>query len=338
VWLGFDIGATKLAVVVGDAAGRIAARRRRPIQATGNPRADFEAMLRDAHELLAEARVAPADLLGVGVAAPGPIDFARGVVQSPPNLPGWDAVPIAAWFAAAFAAPVHLENDANAAALAESRFGAGRGVRHLVYLTMSTGVGAGLVLDGRLYRGSGGAGEVGHMPVEWGGERCGCGRRGCLEAYVGGRRWSERLARETPASSRVAALAGGAAHARPEHVVAAAREGDAFARSELERWNHYLARGLTVLSYVLAPEVFVLGTIATAAGDALCLDPLRRALAAQVWPELVRGTEIRASALGAEGAFYAALCAAFEATGKEGEKGTDLISHRRGKMNPVTGK
>jgi glucokinase len=267
--------------------------------------------------LLAEAGIAPSALRGVGVAAPGPIDFAHGVVESPPNLAGWGSVPIREWLTAAFGAPVHIENDANAAALAEWRFGAGRGARDLVYLTMSTGVGGGLVLEGHLYRGTGGAGEVGHMPVEWGdaAERCGCGRRGCLEAYVGGRRWSERLAQITPAASRVAALAGAPARARPEHVVAAAREGDAFALGELERWNGYLARGLVALSYVLAPEVFVLGTIATAAGEALCLEPLRRALAAAVWPSVARHTEIRASALGADGPFYAALCAALEASG-----------------------
>jgi glucokinase len=223
-------------------------------------------------------------------------------------------VPVADWFAAEFpGVPVHLENDANAAALAEWRFGAGQGARHLVYLTMSTGVGGGLVLDGRLYRGTGGAGEVGHIPVEWDGEPCGCGRRGCLEAYVGGRCWSERLARMTPADSRVAALAGGAARARPEHVIAAAREGDAFARAELDRWNHYLARGLTVLSFVLAPELFVLGTIAAAAGEALSLAPLRRSLAERVWPAIARRCEIRASALGSDRAFYAALSAALEA-------------------------
>jgi len=316
VWLGFDIGGTKLAVVVGDEAGRIAARRRRAIGASGDPRTDVNAMLRDAHELLAEAGVAASALRGVGVAAPGPIDFARGVVESPPNLAGWDAVPIRAWLGEVFEAPVHLENDANAAALAEWRFGAGRGAQHLVYLTMSTGVGGGLVLDGRLYRGTGGAGEVGHMPVEWGrdSELCGCGRRGCLEAYVGGRRWTERLARITPAASRVAALAGAPAQARPEHVLAAAREGDGFARGELERWNRYLARGLVALSYVLAPEVFVLGTIATAAGEALCFEPLRRALAAAVWPSVARKSEIRGSGLGEDGPYYAALCAAFEAS------------------------
>jgi glucokinase len=315
VWLGFDIGGTKLAVVVGDDTGRIAARRRRPMRPSGDARTDVDAMLRDAHELLAEAGVAPSALRGVGVAVPGPIDLAGGVVESPPNLAGWGSVPIRAWLEDAFAAPVHLENDANAAALAEWRFGAARGARHMAYLTMSTGVGGGLVLGGRLYRGTGNAGEVGHMPVEWGpdAERCNCGQRGCLEAYTGGRRWTERLARVTPAESRVAALAGAPAHARPEHVVAAAREGDAFALGEFARWNHYLARGLVALSYALAPEVFVLGTIATAAGEALCFEPLRRTLRESVWTALAHPSEIRGTALGPDGPYYAALCAALEA-------------------------
>src|SRR5262249_57827267 len=112
------------------------------------------------------------------------------------------------------------------------------------------------------------AGEAGHMPVEWGSaaELCGCGRRGCLEAYVGGRRWTERLARITPAASRVAALAGSPEKARPEHLIAAAREGDAFALAEMERWNHYLGPGPTVRSVVVAPEGVLHRTTRTAAG------------------------------------------------------------------------
>src|SRR5258705_11308132 len=107
VWLGFDIGGTKLAVVVGDEAGRIAARRRRPIRSSGDARSDVDAMLRDAHELLAEAGIAPSSLRGIGVAAPGPIDLDLGVVESPPNLPGWGPVPIRDWLGPRFDAPVH---------------------------------------------------------------------------------------------------------------------------------------------------------------------------------------------------------------------------------------
>lgn len=318
MWLGLDIGGTKLALALGDAAGRVAARRRRPIESTGDPRRDVDAMIHDARALCAEAGVDPGALRGVGISAPGPVDSRRGVLSRPPNLPGWDEVPLADWFREAFEAPVQIENDANAAALAEWRFGAGRGAGSLVFLTMSTGVGGGLVLDGRLYRGSAGdAGEVGHLPVAWEGELelCGCGRRGCLEAYVGGRSWARRLARVTPGDSRVAALAQGS-DPLPEHVVAAAREGDAFARRELERWNEYLARGLTALAFVLAPDRFVLGTIAAAAGDALVLDPLRRHLAERVWPSIARHVEIRAAELGADGPFLAALCAALEGDGE----------------------
>ena len=312
MWVGFDIGGTKLAIVVGDDDGHIAARRRRPIGAHGDPREDVDAMIADARELLAEAGVREDALRGVGVAVPGPIDPARGTVESPPNLAGWASVPIVDWFGEAFGVPVHLENDANAAALAEWRFGAGRGARHLIYLTMSTGVGGGLVLDGRLYRGAGGAGEVGHIPVEWNGETCGCGLRGCLEAYVGGRCWTQRLQRVTPADSRVAVLAGGAAQAKPEHVIAAVREGDAFARAELDRWNDYLARGLVGLAFAFDPDVFVLGTIAAAAGEELCLEPLRRKLAQNVWPVIGDHIGIRAASLGDEGPYYAALSAALE--------------------------
>ena len=300
-------------MALGDDRGRILARRRRPIQARGSAREDVDAMLADARELLAEAGLAPGALKGAGISAPGPIGLETGEILAPPNLPGWDRVPLARWFGEALQVPVHVENDANAAALAEWRFGAGQGARNLVYLTMSTGVGGGLILDGRLYRGSGGgAGEVGHLPVEWGGDPCGCGRRGCLEAYVGGRCWAERLRRETPGESRVLALAGSRQEIRPEHLLAAAREGDAFAGAELARWNHYLARGLTALAYTLTPDVFVLGTIAAAAGEELCLAPLRRQVEEAVWPSLWRGTEIRAASLGEEGAYYAALCAALE--------------------------
>jgi glucokinase len=154
------------------------------------------------------------------------------------------------------------------------------------------------------------AGEVGHAPVEWDGEPCACGRRGCLEAYVGGAAWTRRLARTTPAGSRVAALAGGPGQARPEHVVEAAREGDAFALSELERYNDYLARGLTALVFVLAPELIILGTIPSAAGEELCLAPVRAQVQARVWPRLARDLRIVPSGLGPELPYLAGICVA----------------------------
>ena len=244
----------------------------------------------------------------------GCLDRSRGALLAPPNLPGWDDVPLRDLLAEALDLPVRVDNDANAAALAEWRFGAGQGCRDLVYLTMSTGIGAGLILDGRLHSGAGGnAGELGHVPVEWDGEPCACGRRGCLEAYAGGAAWTRRLRAETPEASAVVAKAGGRERVTPEHVVAAAREGDDFARAELERFNGYLVRGLVVVTFLLAPELIVLGTIPTAAGEELCLGPVRRAVQERVWPVLTRELRIEPAGLGERLPDLAGLCVALQA-------------------------
>lgn len=306
--LGLDWGGTKVALALGDAAGALVASRRMPFPATGDPRRDVDAVLQAVQALLAEAGVAREELEAVGVSAPGPLDVRSGVLLNPPNLPGWRDVPLADWFRDALGAPVALENDADAAALAEWRLGAARGSEDAVYLTMSTGVGGGLILGGRLQRGQHGAGEIGHAPIEWEGTLCACGLRGCLEAYVGGAAWTRRLRVEAAPEGRVAALAGGPGAITPEHLLAAAREGDAFATAELARWNGYLARGIVWLTMVLSPEVVVLGTIATAAGEALCLQPVREIVAEHVFPG--RAPRIVAAALGATLAEQAGLAVA----------------------------
>ena len=310
-WLCIDIGGSKTVVAVADAGGRVRARRRRPSDLSGDPQRDVERIVSDCRAVLAEAGCS---VRGVGVSAPGPIDPQRGAIVSPPNLPGWVDVPLRDELARALDLPVWLENDANAAALAEWRFGAGQGCQDLVYLTMSTGIGAGLVLGGRLHRGvSGSAGELGHVPVEWDGAPCACGRRGCFEAYAGGAAWSARLRREAPAASRVVALAGAREAVTPEHVVAAAREGDAYARAELERFNGWLVRALVGIVFVLAPQMIVLGTIPSAAGEALCLEPVRAGVRGRVWPQLAEGLRIEPVALGERLPELAGLCVALEA-------------------------
>jgi glucokinase len=304
-----DIGGSKIALGVSDHAGHLHATRRL------GPPAAAPATLQT---LIAEAR-ALLDGLGVdapeaiGIAAPGPLDRARGRITDPPNLPGWRDVPVVDALSDAFGAPAFLENDANAAALAEWQFGAGRGAQRVVYLTMSTGVGAGLVLDGRLYRGRGDhAGEIGHAPVEWEGRACACGLRGCLEAYVGGRAWTERLRAEVPREGRLAQLAGAPERVTPEHVIRAAGEGDAFALAELDAFTDWLARGLVLVAFAYAPDVIVLGTIASAAGERLCLAPLRQRVREHLWPGIARGLRIEASALWPDRTSLAGVCAALE--------------------------
>jgi glucokinase len=312
--LGIDIGGTKIALALGGPDGRIEARLRRPLDPTGSAEQDLARIASDAHRLVTDAGVSLASVEVVGVSAPGPLDQGRGLVLGPPNLPGWERAPVVAALRAALGRPVFLENDANAAALAEWRFGAGAGLSDLVYLTMSTGVGGGIILGGRLHRGvGGGAGEVGHAPVEWPGEPCACGLSGCLEAHVGGAAWARRLRTAAPDSSRVLALAGGRSALAPAHVIAAAHEGDAFALGEMARFNEYLARGIVGLVFTLAPQAVILGTIASAAGEELCFSPLRALVRARTWPVLGDGLRITAAGLGDRVADYAGLCAGLEA-------------------------
>ncbi len=309
--LGIDLGGTKTVFAVGDREGRVRARRRIATQPTSDPERDLERLFGEAEEVIREAAPEAGAIETVGIAAPGPLDLASGSLIAPPNLPGWQRVPLREWTEARFGVPARVENDANAAALAEWCFGAARGASDVVYLTMSTGVGAGLILGGRLHRGaSGNAGELGHVAIERDGRACACGQRGCLEAYVGGAAWTARLRAEAPADSRCVALAGGRERVEPVHVLEAARAGDAFARAEVAAYVGHLAEGLAGVIATLSPEVIVLGTIVTAGAD-LMLAPLAQALDRRVWPVLRAHTRVVASGLGERLPELAALCVAF---------------------------
>jgi glucokinase len=191
---GVDLGATKLQVVVADAEGRVLARARRPSPGDG-PDAVLAAIVAAIRAALDEAGATPAELAAIGVGAPGQVDAERGVVLRAVNLPGWERpVEIAGRLTAELGAPTVVANDVQASVVGEHRLGAGRGLDNLLGVFCGTGVGGGLVLGGRLWTGVGAAGEIGHTVVRRGGARCGCGRRGCLEAYAG-RMAMERRAR-----------------------------------------------------------------------------------------------------------------------------------------------
>jgi glucokinase len=177
----------------------------------------------------------------ITIAAPGPIDIKRGVLVNPPNLP-WQNVPLAALMSRATGAKVHLANDADMAGLGEFHHGAGRGTKNMVYITWSTGVGGGLIIDGKLHRGGHGtAGEVGHIIVDPNGPLDNCGQRGCLEAFVSGRAIAQETGR--PASE----------------LFAAAKRGDREARMVVQRAARYMGMALISLTNVLDPEMFVMG-------------------------------------------------------------------------------
>jgi glucokinase len=312
LFLGIDVGATKTHVALGRADGTVLGESYLERWTSGDVGRDLDTLVERARGVLDAAGVSVRALAAIGVSAPGPLDPASGVVRDAPNLPGWHEVPICEHFERAFGRPVRLENDANAAALAEWRFGAGRGSRAFAFLTMSTGVGAGLVLDGRLYRGARfGAGELGHGPLVAGGRLCACGIRGCLEAYTGGAALAARMREDVAegVETKIAELAGGdPAKIDARLWIAALRAGDAYARRLREEYLERLAQALALLVIGLDVDRVALGTIVARNPD-LFLDDLRARFAAQVWPRL-RDTRIEAGELGERLPVYAGLCTA----------------------------
>jgi len=312
ILLGIDIGGTKLNVALGRVSGELVREARIDAWTSGDATRDVARIAATARELLTAARLDPRELAAIGVSAPGPLDPSSGVVRDAPNLPGWHEVPISAQLARAFGRPVRLENDANAAALAEWSFGSGRGSRAFAFLTMSTGVGAGFIFDGSLYRGARyGAGEVGHMPVVADGRACVCGLRGCLEAYTGGAALAARIREDVAAGARTSLVerAGGdPARISAEHWVEALRAGEPYAQRLADEYLDVLAHALAILILALDVDRIALGTIVARNAD-LFLAPLRERVAARIWPRL-RDTQIVPIELGARLSAYAGLVTA----------------------------
>jgi glucokinase len=271
--LGIDIGGTKLAAGVVDAEGRMLARDEVPTHAADGLEPVLDRIVSLGRALLSGPVAAAAAVRRIGVGCAGPVDLKAGLVLQPPNLPGWTRVPLRERLERAFGLPIVLENDANAAALGELRYGAGRGARSIVYLTVSTGIGGGIILDGRIWHGvKDAAGEIGHITVDPDGDRCGCGNRGCLEAISSGTSIARR-AREMMASRRPSELARVAAPTAAD-VVRCAREGDPLASEVWDRAVRYLGIGVAAVITTLAPERIVIGGGVSRAGDAL-FEPLR---------------------------------------------------------------
>jgi glucokinase len=316
--LGVDIGGTKLATVLATRGGEILHKVRLPTNAERGPEFGVARLISMLRQNLDETGIDPEDVIGIGVACGSPMDAERGIILGPPNLQSWNPVPIKEILETELALYTQLENDANAGALAEWLFGAGRGAgrgkRNVVYMTMGTGIGGGLILDGHLYRGANGnAGEVGHMRVvPQGGPVCGCGKRGCLEAFCSGpaiaRRTKEALQQSPQGDSATAcvALAGDLEMVTAEHTFAAARQGDALALQLVDETAHYMGVGLANIIQALNPEVIVLGTIATEQGD-FFLDRVRRVVREETWPQMSQAVEILPSPLGKTVGDYGAI-------------------------------
>ena len=262
---GIDIGGTKCAVVLGAADGgeiRVLGKSR-----FATPPAPETALAQIAAALDDLLDETGSRLEAIGISCGGPLDSRRGLVLSPPNLPGWDAIDVVAPFRARYGVPTALQNDANAAALAEWRWGAGRGCRNVIFLTFGTGMGAGLILDGRLYSGTNDlAGEVGHVRLQPDGP-LGYGKAGSFEGFCSGggiARLAAQMAKDEINAGRPPAFClslGGLAEITAEGVAEAAHANDPLAQQIFEIVARELGRGLAVLVDVLNPERIVIGSI-----------------------------------------------------------------------------
>jgi len=290
--LGFDIGGTKCAVIVGEGGGEnIRIEERVAFLTPSGPDAAMSAMEDCARDLLAKRGVQPR---AIGISCGGPLDSRRGIILGPPNLPGWDHVEVTDRFSSVFGVPTVLQNDANACALAEWKWGAGRGVDNMVFLTFGTGMGAGLILGRRLYSGTNDlAGEIGHVRLAEDGP-LGFGKRGSFEGFCSGG-GIVRLACEHDFNVTDA-----------REVFEAAHAGNATARKVIETCARRLGSGLALIVDILNPERIVIGSIFARQRDQLW--PLaEQTLREEAIPAGFSACKVVPSALGEQIGDYAAL-------------------------------
>ena len=308
--IGIDIGGTKIAAVVADNKGNILSKVRKPTLADKGPEYAIQLIFEIVYEAIINADLELRDFSAIGVSCGGPLDTKTGVVYSPPNLPGWDALPLKQRLENEFNLSVKIENDANACALAEYKLGGGKGYNAVLYMTMSTGIGGGIVIDGKIYHGANdSAGEVGHQILLPDGPQCGCGKRGCLEALCSGPAIARRARNQIKNDSNTAILKlvnGNVESVRSEHVLTAAFQGDELALRLVEETAYYMGWGIANLVNILNPDIVLLGTIAIAAGD-LLLDPIRKTVSSLAMTRPAEIVEIRQAQLGESLGDYAAI-------------------------------
>lgn len=265
--IGVDVGGTKIAAGAVDHAGRILYQDRIPMVSEDGAATGMAAVLSAINSVSAKSASDPArrSISAIGICSPGPLDPASGVVINPPNLPCWRNFPLAAQVSQACGLPVRLDNDANAAALAEALWGAGRGYANVFYACIGTGIGTGIVLDGRIYHGrTGAAGEGGHLSIDYRGPRCRCGKQGCIEVLASGpaiaQRARARLRSDRLRHSIILDIAGGQVDAVTSETVGRAfRSDDPVAISVLRETVELLSVWIGNIVDLLEPEVIILG-------------------------------------------------------------------------------
>ena len=314
-FLGIDIGGTKCTVVAGTKDMEILGSRQFPTDHAGGPDHTIAALLENSLAIISKLK--DHKLMATGISCGGPLDSRKGIIQSPPNLPGWDNIPIVKVFTEKFRVPAFLQNDANACALAEWKFGAGKGTENMVFLTFGTGMGAGIILNGKLYSGTNDlAGEVGHIRLAEDGPE-GYGKKGSFEGFCSGTGITrmartvimDKLRKGQPVTfckseEDIVSITA-------KDIADAARAGDKTALEIFEISGEYLGRGLSVLIDILNPERIVIGSIYARAKQ--FIEPAcSRMIEREALAPASRVCEVVPSALGDEVGEYACLCVAID--------------------------
>lgn len=308
--VGMDLGGTAIKTGIVDSNGRVVAFRTTDTQADKGPDHILSRMAESVAAVLSESGNHIKNMKAIGLGLPGPIDRDRGIAIDSPNLPGWKNVPIVERLSRSTGLKVIIDNDANNAAWGEFICGAGKGLRHMVLLTLGTGIGGGIVLNNHIWHGAtGNAAEIGHTIVERDGRLCGCGQRGCLEAYASATSIVARVS-ELIQSGRSTILAqNGPPSARD--VVAAASKGDPLAQQIWSETCYYLAVACINIHHTLEPQRIVFSGGMSAAGDMLIREVT--AIVARLRSGMIgRPPEIHLAKLGNDAGFIGSALNVFE--------------------------
>ena len=311
VMLGVDIGGTSMRLALAHSPQRILAQRKVPTPSKESPQVVVETISRNARQLLDE--VDGSSIAVVGSTAPGPVDFEQGRVRNSPHLTQFIDVPFRDLLEEELAVPAVVDNDCNAGVLAEHRFGCGRDARNMLYITVSTGIGGGILADGEVYRGAvGAAGEVGHMAVDPDGPECGCGSSGCWEALASGTAITCEAKRRVEAGEDTSLRqVYDLGRLDPKAVHEAARRGDKVGSEVLEGAAFYLGVGLAGIVNIFNPELIVLGGGVTQIGDDI-LKPAFQVCRERAFPLHAHGLRLEVTRLGDEVSMLGALAMAEE--------------------------
>jgi len=314
-WIGIDIGGTKTAVVLCQQPPVLLARIEFPTLPEQGPEAAIARIKSSIHELVRGHGVAPSRLAGIGVSCGSPQDQAAGMILAPPNLPTWVDVPITAILRAEFGVECRLENDADAGAVAEHRFGAGQGTRYMIFLTMGTGLGAGVIVDGHLLRGaSGKAGEIGHVRLSPTGP-VGYHKAGSVEGWASGGGMAQVAAKvvaealQRGESTVLASTLQRVGKLTARDVSEAAQQGDALARQIISSTGERLGEALAILVDLFNPERIVVGGLAMRLGESV-LGPARHVMEREALPASAQLCQVVPAALGERIGDVAAICVA----------------------------